>query len=221
MVGCELSTLPSKPRVPRSNRGERAVSPLKGGRPGPSKAGGVHRRVPENLDPEQRHVRSGDRVNNALLTLSGLTPRVLAKLRERIFGKISPEPNSGCWLWTGSCSTTGYGSVGVGSKASGKPFVRVAHRVVWLLERGDIPRGLVLDHKCRNPTCVNPAHLEPVPHKENKRRGLQGVLRTSCKNGHPVEGNTNPSGRCRICKTAEQRRWDESQKAKALARRAA
>lgn len=220
-MGCDLSTLPSKPRVGGSNPSERAAVPAKVDRPRSSEVGGVHRRVPEKASLGKLRVRAGDRVNNALLTLSGLSPKVLAKLRDRVFAKISPEPNSGCWLWTGAASSTGYGSVGVGSKASGQPFVRVAHRVVWLLERGDIPRGLVLDHLCRNPTCVNPAHLEPVPQKENKKRGLQGDLRTACKNGHPVQGNTNPSGRCRVCKTAEQRRWTEAQKAKSDARRAA
>lgn len=46
-----------------------------------------------------------------------------------------------------------------------------AYRVVYELAVGPIPAGLVLDHLCRVIACVNPAHLEPVTHAENVRRG--------------------------------------------------
>lgn len=37
--------------------------------------------------------------------------------------------------------------------------------------RCDVPYGKELDHVCRVRACVNPAHLEPVTHIENVRRG--------------------------------------------------
>lgn len=91
---------------------------------------------------------------------------------ERFWSFVSPEPNSGCWLWTGGDYVgEGYGCFSEGGKA------KRAHK--WAYERyvGPVPAGLVLDHKCRVRCCANPAHLEPVTHKENARRGLCGVLR--------------------------------------------
>jgi len=45
-----------------------------------------------------------------------------------------------------------------------------AHRFAYEELVGPIPEGLDLDHLCRNKTCVNPAHLEPVTRAENVRR---------------------------------------------------
>ena len=36
---------------------------------------------------------------------------------------------------------------------------------------GSIGDGLVIDHLCRNPRCVNPDHLEPVTTAVNTLRG--------------------------------------------------
>lgn len=87
------------------------------------------------------------------------------KFKARLFNKIIPEPNSGCWLWLGAHSSNDYGTV---RDRSGK--VSNAHRVVYVEEVGAIPDGLVLDHTCRNPACVNPDHLESVSFAENLRR---------------------------------------------------
>lgn len=116
--------------------------------------------------------------------------------------KIEFEPNSGCWLWTGSIDRDGYG------RARYKGVPRRAHRILYETERGPIPAGLVLDHKCRNPGCVNPDHLEPVTQAENIRRSPISIntinaAKTHCIKGHPLTPeNTRPqSGGGRICAT--------------------
>ena len=79
--------------------------------------------------------------------------------------KISPEPNSGCWLWTGYCDPDGgYAKVG-----PSWPDTYV-HRLMFTIFFGPIPPDLEIDHKCRVRCCVNPKHLEAVTHLVNMGR---------------------------------------------------
>jgi hypothetical protein len=78
-----------------------------------------------------------------------------------------PGPLDGCWHWTAAKTYSGYGMFGGGY--AGK--VTTAHR--WIYDRvvGPIPAGMVIDHLCRNKSCVNPDHLEAVTQSINLRRG--------------------------------------------------
>ncbi len=76
-------------------------------------------------------------------------------LNERLDDKIMPDPNSGCWLWTGVLMD-GYGAIRRGPRGGG--MLR-AHRVIWEACHGSIPSGLHVLHKCDVRHCVNPDHL--------------------------------------------------------------
>lgn len=112
-----------------------------------------------------------------------------------------------CWEWKGS-KKNGYGSFWNGERRIG------AHRWAWENLVGPIPVGLEIDHLCRNRSCVNPDHLEPVTHKENVRRGAGGwntASKMSCPQGHPYAGeNLMTSQGHRYCRTCARKRGRES-----------
>lgn len=131
------------------------------------------------------------------------------RLPDRFWAKVSPSP-TGCWLWTSSCDSSGYGSFSLDRRTYG------AHRLSYLTLRGPIPEGLQIDHLCRVTRCVNPDHLEPVTDLENKRRRF--AIYTHCRNGHEyTDANTyhRPSGRrdCRQC--IRERVWQYRARARA------
>lgn len=128
----------------------------------------------------------------------------------RFWQKVNKEAGGGCWLWTASVQEKrgGYGQFRVGRR-----MLR-AHKITYALLIGAVPEGLVLDHLCRVPRCVNPLHLEPVTHAENIRRGEApsaiAVRTDRCVRGHAfTDTNTllKKDGRreCRSCANEGQR----------------
>ncbi len=81
-----------------------------------------------------------------------------------------PSEPDGCWVWLGKVDQNGYGW----KQFQGKSVL--AHRWVFQMFNGWLPKHDVLDHKCRNRSCVNPRHLEVVSQTENARRGLNTKL---------------------------------------------
>ncbi len=85
---------------------------------------------------------------------------------------VTPDPNTGCWLWERMVDRNGYGRLW----HKGKPM-QFAHRVSYENYRGEIPSGLCVCHKCDTPGCVNPDHLFLGTRSDNmadrQRKGRQ------------------------------------------------
>ncbi len=67
----------------------------------------------------------------------------------------------GCWLWSGSKDTEGYGLIRVDG------ILMKAHRVSYVVFKNEIPKGLNILHSCSKKACVNPDHLRAGTQKEN------------------------------------------------------
>jgi len=96
---------------------------------------------------------SEDRKNRRQFCTPGCrTPQRAAESRERFYATVDGAGD--CWIWRGALNHHGYGVgrvVGVQT--------RLAHRIVWELERGPIPAGFMVCHHCDNPPCVRLEHL--------------------------------------------------------------
>lgn len=97
---------------------------------------------------------------------------------KRFMGRV--EVDGDCWIWVGATN---------GDARYGHFQGMNAHRWAYMnIACLPIPKGMVLDHLCRQTRCVNPDHVEVVTQRENIMRGGWGsstnARKTHCKRGH-------------------------------------
>ena len=81
---------------------------------------------------------------------------------ERFKRSIRIDDTTGCVEWQGTLNNKGYGRFYVPGKAhwsEGRNRTVLVHRWAWERERGPIPAGVCVLHRCDNPRCVNVGHL--------------------------------------------------------------
>lgn len=139
-------------------------------------------------------------------------------MNERFRLRLDIQPETGCWNWTGYRNRNGYGQFYFNGRQ------RPAHCYAWEVKNGPVPYGTEIDHLCRNRACVNPDHLEAVPHRENILRGVGPIVvnatKTHCVHGHeftPENTMTYRRGNslrryCRTCRRRLQRIWRQRTK---------
>ena len=108
-------------------------------------------------------------------------------LADRFWQKVAVAPDAeSCWLWAGTKTKGGYGVIANDRKR------QYAHRVSYQINVGPIPPTSVIDHKCHNPACVNPNHLQAVSQKQNCEN--LGAIRADNKTGIRGVGLDNRRG---------------------------
>jgi len=117
----------------------------------------------------QTYERTQRRINGALRRYCSIACRSAAWTRplETFYRE---DAATGCWNWTG-VRHRGYGLI-MRKAFNGRVPVRAA-RLFYERVNGPIPPGLTVEHLCKNPPCVNPAHLTLLTASENARRARQ------------------------------------------------
>lgn len=120
--------------------------------------------------------------------------RVSSALEKRFWKHVHKTKT--CWLWTASLKPSGHGQIRIKNKTC------YAHRLSMQIHGLLVP-GLVVDHVCRVPNCVNPAHLRMVTQRINAIENSDSAAalnarRKRCPLGHPliVYGKRRL---CRVC----------------------
>jgi hypothetical protein len=121
----------------------------------------------------------------------------------RFWPKVAKS--EGCWIWTASLNSKGYGLISVDGR------LQLAHRVSYTWAKGPIATGLQVDHRCFRRACVNPDHLEAVTARVNTLRSRKAFATDEhCARGHEWTARTlSMSGgkrRCLECRREDRQR---------------
>lgn len=130
-----------------------------------------------------------------------LTEEEMSRFLEKV---KQPILDHKCWEWTANQDKDGYGMFFLRRRN------RRAHRVSYYAYKGEIPKGFVVHHICKNRRCVNPNHLEARSIYDNlmdsNNVGAINKRRVYCKNGHKFDKVYGNQRYCSICENEKQKR---------------
>jgi HNH endonuclease len=144
--------------------------------------------------PKQISLKGGQMSEN------NLTTKELARFKSK-YEILS----NGCFKWLGAPDKGGYGEF----KLRGKKWS--AHRLSWFIMYGPIPADMVINHICRNRSCVNHQHLCLFSKRQNVLLDSVAITainskKTFCPKGHPYDRVYDKKRYCSICQNETLRR---------------
>lgn len=170
-------------------------------------AGAMEEQAGENYDQAKADAERGIAKIKADAT-SELTD--LLAYAHRFWPRVEVGRKQECWSWTGPTLEFGHGRADT-------PAGKAAHRYAWATANGRKPLAdEVIRHKCDNPPCVNPDHLEVGTQMDNVNdaidRGRAPFERGHCKKGHELTPENslfrqNGERRCKKCTREYEREW--------------
>lgn len=103
-------------------------------------------------------------------------PAIIARFWSKVDRSGGPDA---CWEWKAGRKSNGYGEFFV-HRREGRTVMANAHRFAYILTHGEPAAGELVRHKCDNPPCCNPAHLERGTPAENTHDAIsRGRFRPS------------------------------------------
>ena len=151
---------------------------------------------------------------------TGYRNRLHPKTAEDFWANVDRSGgNWKCWIWQKSITGAGYGQL----MMRGRRYS--AHRYAYENCVRLIPKGMHIDHLCRNKRCVNPCHLQLVTPRVNTLRGIgpgaRNAAKTECHRGHLLAGGNlyvTPDGRrqCNACNRMRERAYRKREVEKSL-----
>ena len=80
---------------------------------------------------------------------------------DRFHKRVERRGPDECWPWTGSFTDRSYGRFWCDGKT------RRAHKVAFIIAKGQVTDDAVVRHECDNPPCCNPSHLLSGTQQDN------------------------------------------------------
>lgn len=140
--------------------------------------------------------------------LTDFSDRVIGNFRANA-ARAARDAN-GCLIWPRTVDRDGYGLVCF--RVAGGIRRVAAHRLAMLVEHGEIPEWMVIDHLCRTHACIDTNHLRIATIRQNVRAGLSGYanpVKAHCPQGHAYDGDNvriyvrPDGGETRVCKACD------------------
>jgi hypothetical protein len=123
----------------------------------------------------------------------------------RFWSKVARCPHGDgceqcCWEWQASKKVKGYGQFYIRIEETNRYSNRGAHRIAWSIHNGAVPDGMQVMHKCDNPPCVNPTHLQIGTHIDNMQDAInKGRIRRNPTSLKPKSTEPSVSRALKLC----------------------